>query len=184
MRGSQRTVAALLVVALGVGCAGRGRGARATDPMADFDARVRAYAALHRRLEHDLPQLAPAADGAAIEGRRKALAAKLRDTAGPPGGPIFTPPIGAAFRERLAAVTTGASGRNVRGSILDDNPAGIPVTAFAPYPATVLSTVPKPVLDVLPPLPEEVEYRFVGRALILRDVCANFVVDVLPDAFP
>jgi hypothetical protein len=184
MRGSQRMVAALVLVALGAACA-RGRGAGATDPMADFDGRVRAYAALHRRLERDLPQLAPGADGAAIDGRRTALAAKLRDAGGPPSGRIFTPPIAAAFRERLTAVTAGAAGRNVRGSILDDNPAGTPVAAFTPYPATVpLSTVPKAVLDVVPPLPKEVEYRFVGRALILRDVGANFVVDVLPDAFP
>mgnify|MGYP006375434595 CR=1 FL=1 len=34
----------------------------------------------------------------------------------------------------------------------------------------------------LPPLPEGLEYRFVGRHLIIRDVAANIVVDVLRDA--
>jgi hypothetical protein len=35
-------------------------------------------------------------------------------------------------------------------------------------------------LDVLPRLPEELEYRFVGRDLILRDVKANLIVDFIP----
>jgi len=40
------------------------------------------------------------------------------------------------------------------------------------------------VLAVLPPVPDDVEYRFVGRDLILRDAHANVVIDVLPDAVP
>jgi hypothetical protein len=36
----------------------------------------------------------------------------------------------------------------------------------------------------LPQLPKEVEYRFVGRDLILRDVAANLIVDFLPNAVP
>jgi hypothetical protein len=34
----------------------------------------------------------------------------------------------------------------------------------------------------LPPLPGELEYRVVGRDLVLLDVIANLVVDVLRDA--
>jgi hypothetical protein len=36
----------------------------------------------------------------------------------------------------------------------------------------------------LPPLPEELVYRFVGRDLVLVDVDAEMVVDVLEDALP
>lgn len=36
----------------------------------------------------------------------------------------------------------------------------------------------------LPPLPEELGYRFVGRDLVLLDVEAEMVVDVLEDALP
>jgi hypothetical protein len=46
------------------------------------------------------------------------------------------------------------------------------------------SFAPPPVLFGLPRLPEELQYRFVGRDLVLVDVEANLVVDVLPDAFP
>ena len=38
--------------------------------------------------------------------------------------------------------------------------------------------------DMLPQLPIELEYRLAGRALVLVDVSANLVVDVLVDALP
>ena len=39
-------------------------------------------------------------------------------------------------------------------------------------------------LRKLPDLPPELEYRIVGRHLILRDVKANLIVDVLRDVVP
>jgi hypothetical protein len=39
-------------------------------------------------------------------------------------------------------------------------------------------------LAVLPALPEELEYRFIGRDLVLVDVHADLIVDVLKDALP
>ena len=40
------------------------------------------------------------------------------------------------------------------------------------------------VLWRLPTLPDEVEYRFIGRTLALVDVRASLIVDLLPDALP
>jgi hypothetical protein len=39
------------------------------------------------------------------------------------------------------------------------------------------------VLAVLPALPEEVQFRFVGSDLVLVDIGADLIIDVLPDAF-
>ena len=39
-------------------------------------------------------------------------------------------------------------------------------------------------MEILPPLPKQLEYDFVGRTLILRDVDADVVVDYLPEALP
>jgi hypothetical protein len=44
-----------------------------------------------------------------------------------------------------------------------------------------LQTFPPTLLFQLPQLPEELEYRFVDNALILRDTEANIVVDFMPD---
>ena len=39
-------------------------------------------------------------------------------------------------------------------------------------------------LRKLPDLPPELEYRIVGRSLLLRDVKANLIVDILRDVVP
>jgi hypothetical protein len=44
--------------------------------------------------------------------------------------------------------------------------------------------VPPRLMEILPPLPKQLEYDFVGRSLVLRDVDADVVVDFVPDALP
>jgi hypothetical protein len=76
--------------------------------------------------------------------------------------------------------------RQLRDSIMDDNPVGqVKLAVNARYPDEVpLSTMPPDVLKNLPKLPKEVEYRFVGEHLILLDPDAHIVVDVMPRALP
>jgi hypothetical protein len=53
------------------------------------------------------------------------------------------------------------------------------------YPDEVpMSTMPPQVLAVLPKLPVEIEYRFVGDRLILLDVHAHIVMDYIDRALP
>jgi hypothetical protein len=40
-----------------------------------------------------------------------------------------------------------------------------------------VSTVPANVLSVLPELPPDIQYRFLGRHLVLHDTRANVIVD-------
>jgi hypothetical protein len=47
-----------------------------------------------------------------------------------------------------------------------------------------LSTVPPEVLQTLPTLGEDMEYRFIGDDLILLDTHAHVVADVIEDALP
>jgi len=44
--------------------------------------------------------------------------------------------------------------------------------------------VPASVLVSLPPLPPELQYRFLRRHLILIDIGARIIVDYLPDVVP
>jgi len=54
-----------------------------------------------------------------------------------------------------------------------------------PYPEREpVSTVPPELFAKLPPLPEPLEYRFVGRHLVLRDRASALIVDFLPRAIP
>jgi hypothetical protein len=51
------------------------------------------------------------------------------------------------------------------------------------YPAGAsLSFMPPCLLAELPPLPEELAYRFLGRDLVLVDLHAALVVDFIPRA--
>ena len=47
-----------------------------------------------------------------------------------------------------------------------------------------ISTVPPDVLQTLPKLSEDMEYRFVGDNLILLDAHAHIIADYIPDAIP
>ena len=68
---------------------------------------------------------------------------------------------------------------------MDENPVGITVKANQRYPDEVpISTMPPAVLKILPKMPEELEYRFVGRTLVIMDVHAHVIADFIPDAIP
>jgi hypothetical protein len=43
--------------------------------------------------------------------------------------------------------------------------------------------VPPSLLRALPTLPQELQYRIIGRSLVLWDHHANLIVDFLPGAF-
>jgi hypothetical protein len=52
------------------------------------------------------------------------------------------------------------------------------------YPDEIpVSTIPPQLLEGLPKLPEEMEYRFVGNDLILMDTHAHIIADFVPDTF-
>ena len=44
--------------------------------------------------------------------------------------------------------------------------------------------MPVILLHQLPPLPEDVEYRWLDRDLVLWDIHADLIIDFLPDAIP
>ena len=57
----------------------------------------------------------------------------------------------------------------------------VPMTAPSKLP---LATGPATLMLAQPELPPVLEYRIVGRSLLLRDVKANIVVDFVRDAVP
>ena len=47
-----------------------------------------------------------------------------------------------------------------------------------------LATFPPLLLGTLPRLPDDLEYRFMGRQLVIRDTRTNLIVDYLSDGAP
>jgi hypothetical protein len=163
------------------------------DDAKEFQARIDKYLAIQKKAVGSVPsQSKRVADPALIVQHEKQLAdaiRALRPNAMP--GEIFTPWLRGVIAKAVKEQVQGTRGKEAKATILDDgNPKGpetpVPVTikVNGGYPQDApLSSVPPSVLLALPPLPKEIEYRFVGRNLILRDTKANIVVDILTNAF-
>jgi hypothetical protein len=147
---------------------------------ADFDARMLSYADLRADLQRGLTPLRLTDDPREILKAEHALAKRIRAARSDAhGGEIFTPEIASAFKHALVPETRPST----CASILDDNPGAFSYSINDTYPKRrPLSTVPPGILILLPKLPADVEYRFLGQHLILHDTRANVILDRIRDA--
>ena len=151
-----------------------------------YRAALDAYARLHR----EAAELSPGEGGLCggpeqVELVRRDLAAEIR-TRRPAAreGDIFDREIADFLRVRLARAFADEEGVFAlfasEPDDPEDRPAALAVNGFYPWEAGPPRW--RALLWALPSLPEELEYRFVGRDLVLLDVRARLVVDILPDA--
>lgn len=152
-----------------------------------FRKAVEDYAALHRRLARSLPAVAAQASPADIHAQEVAfekLIAGERKASNP--GDLFIPQIQPLIRRLATQMLAGPGGQPLLAAIKEESTEGRATARInARYPDSVpLSSVPAQLLSALPPLPEELEYRFVGRDLILLDTKARLVADVMPAVLP
>lgn len=152
--------------------------------VADFETRIAEYVQLHKKEAAQLPPLKPTDSPARINDYQTELAQKIRDARrGAREGDIFTPPIAAEFRRLIGIAMQGRDSALIRTSLRRGEPVRIPVAVNGVYPSTVpLQTTPPSLLLNLPNLPPEMDYRVVGRDLVLRDATANLIVDFIPRA--
>lgn len=191
-RSGSFVVIAFVAAALATGTACKDREPdRAANPadtlFADFAKRVDAYVTLRERITDSIGDLDPTKSQAEITTRATALAnAIMAARSQAKQGDILTPGL-AAF---LATLIKQEYARRPAPVIetRDDQQEELPT--FEPqvnqlYPTTYpLATFPPALLPLLPPLPEEVEYRIVRDNLILRDIEANLILDYMPRAVP
>ena len=82
----------------------------------------------------------------------------------------------------------GPAGKAAKETIREDNPNQGKAQQMKLAINTVyadqapLSTMPPTLLLRLPTLPEDLDYRFVGKAFVLRDVRTDLIVDYIPNA--
>ena len=154
--------------------------------MADFNERVQKYVEVHRRLEATLPPIPTEATPQQIDAHQRALEKLIqreRLKGGKPGD-FFDKDTRALFRRHLDIAFSGPDGADAKAEIMDEYPGPVNVVINGRYPDTIpLSTVPPKALQLLPSLPEELEYRFIGDRLILLDVHAHIVIDAIEKVF-
>ena len=152
----------------------------------DFEERVGEYVEIRERAARDAPPLKETDDPSRIDAAQDARAASIRALrAGAKPGDIFTAEIRDTFRKLLAPVVDGEEGRDVKQVLRDDAPApgAVPLEVNAKYPDnTTLPTVPATLLANLPELPDGLEYRIIGKDLVLLDSDANLIVDYIRNA--
>lgn len=146
----------------------------------DFSKRVQSYFDLRSKLQEDLPPLRVTEDVSEIRNVRRALARRIQAARhGAQEGDIFSPAISVQFKAALALEMNA----DAWAVIMDDNPGEFSHEINGIYPdGKPYSTVPGTILAVLPTLPDAVEYRFLGRHLILLDTRANVILDRIPYA--
>lgn len=150
-----------------------------------FNKRIGDYVDVRKKAESGLPELTETDDPATISSREKALGdavkklrarAKAGDIFGTDMTPLIVEIVRADWKRRDAAD---------RIAFLEGMPKPFVPAVNMPYPVgQPLMTFPPTLLRQLQQLPEDLEYRFVGRDLILRDVKANMIVDVIRHAIP
>jgi hypothetical protein len=171
---------------------GDGNGPRAeeqpqdAEALAVFQRRVQAYVDLHRRLEATVPPLRVSPDPAEIHRAREALGDAIRVArANARPGDIFTLPVAGMFRRLIGESCEGRFEELL--AIVNEEleePVSPPRVNARWDPRAPFCMMPPHLLCGLPPLPEELEYRFINRDLVLYDGHANLIVDVLAGAIP
>lgn len=154
-------------------------------PRVAFAARVAAYAAMHREIERQVFAGVPLTDldagFAAVSRFREAVrAARPHAREGD-----FFAPVAAALRRDLwwTLRERGVEPRDLIGEMLDDTEEGArPAVVNGPFSWALGTAMPPSLIAALPDLPEELEYRLVGPHLVLLDIDAGLVVDILRDA--
>ena len=153
----------------------------------DFQEEVAEYVELRRRLDKQLPPLPPKPPPERVHayqtGLEKLLAAKRARSK---EGDLFVRKVRPLLRRLIREILAGPGGRTLRAEIYDEAPGRTyRININTRYPSVLpLSTVPYRLLSALPPLPVEIQYRIVGRDLVLLDIDAQIVVDVLRNVVP
>ena len=150
-----------------------------------FRDRADEYLAQHRHIASQLPPLKNTDDAGELTAREDALGQRIAAArAGIRPGEFIGRDLEPHVRE---AVKKDWENRpaDAREAVGDDLPPASVAKINRPYPSEQpLATFPASLLAALPPLPEGLEYRLAGRHLIVRDVKANLVVDVLANVLP
>lgn len=177
---------------LAVGCGKKDRPVDSTQQtFADFGKRLDDYVALRNKLADSVGPLGPNMSQNEIAARSTKLAnAIVAARQGAKPGDIFTPEVAAIMatlirqeysrRPRRILETRG----DAQEELKDEHPDFLPqINQIYPTGAP-LATFPATLLPLLPALPKEIEYRIVRTYLLLRDIEANVIVDVMPNAVP
>jgi hypothetical protein len=157
------------------------------DGLQVFAERVAAYADLHQRVDAVFPPWKATDDVASIFGRRAYLAVAIKaERPDAKAGDIFQPSAANALRRIVADALSEVDVDWMLQGLYEDCeiPIGYRPEVNTGFPQWATHEMPFVLLSALPALPAGIQYRLIDHDLLLWDVDANLIVDVLPDALP
>ena len=153
--------------------------------LAEFMKRLQDYINLRADLGKRLKPLASTADSAELTARQDTLAAAIRESRkGAKPGDLFPTLVAALIR---TAVATDFRERNAdaKRAVFVEVPEGVRLVINRTMPDnSALATVPPLLLSRLPPLPDNLQYRFMARHIILMDGDTRIIVDYILNVLP
>jgi len=175
-------LAALTLVALTVQAAAVNPDAAA---LAEFSKRLNAYVALRVELAKKLEPLSPTASASELQSRQAALAAALRNArVRTKQGDLIPTVVQAKIRDIVRSDFQRRRPAAQRAAVMEV-PTGPLPGINKNYPErAALPTMPPLLLANLPLLPDNLQYRFFGRHVVILDGDVEIVVDYVHNALP
>ena len=184
MRATVRHIIGAALVTVGATVAGASQSIATSDPAMQFEQRVAGYMRVHQAAEARVPPLRPGSNAQELEVAVAAMAQAMGAArADAKVGDIITPEIAELFRTNIANALLRARlhAADVVAAVNDERPC-TPMVLAVNEPFDYFAMTPPAILQVLPALPGELQYRFVGPDLVLVDTHSTLIVDILPGA--
>ena len=154
--------------------------------MDEFENQAKAYSRMREGLEEKLPKLAKEATADQIEAHKLTFQKMVQQArVNAKQGELFTPAATQLVRAIIKTEFNGKDGVELRKKVLEAETKGVPVKVNLPYPDSKEQVeMPPALLLVLPQLPKQLRYRFVGTNLLLLDRENGLIIDYLTNALP
>ena len=151
----------------------------------DFSERLNAYLKLREDLGHKLEPLAPTPSAGQLQARQQVLAAAVRNArknARP--GDLIPPRVRELIRQAVHDDLIRRKAGDTRAAP-EEVPEGPLPGINRNYPERVaLATVPPLLLANLPRLPDNLQYRFFGRHVLILDGDVDIMIDYVRNTLP
>jgi hypothetical protein len=157
-----------------------------SDPvLVDLQGRMNAYLDLRMSLARQLRPLTSTSSSPELTARQEALAAAIKEARKNAHQGDLVPK---AMADRLRSIVKAdlkSRSPEDRAALYAEVPAGMTLGINRTFPSQVaLPTVPPLLLKSLPVLPDNLQYRFANRHLIIVDGDTQVIVDYVPDVLP
>ena len=181
-------VLAILSVVLSVGANGQATPIAVDDAAtrSAFETAVSSYVTKRAEKAAATPALPAEATPAQLAERKQAMIVNIRQLRkDAKKGDMFTPAASAMFVRIVKAFYSPAELAEIKAENLEADVKGVRLAVNALYPeGREKVEMPPRLLLALPQLPDELNYHFVGRNLVLLDKESGLIIDVMTNVLP